>query len=163
MSTNPTTITALPGTPFIDVRREFDATPAQVFRASTDPELLAQWLGPRELEMHLIEYDVRPGGSYRYVHRDADGNEYGFRGVFHTVTHNEHVVQTFEFDGAPGLVSLESATYEDLGGRTRLHTHSVFPSVEVRDAAIASGMERGIHDSMDRLDELVRRDGAGPN
>jgi uncharacterized protein YndB with AHSA1/START domain len=155
---NPTTITAQPGTPFIDVVRDFDATPAQVFRAATDPELVAQWLGPRELEMHLIEYDARPGGSYRYVHRDTEGNEYGFRGVFHTVTNNERVIQTFEFDGAPGLVTLESTRYEDLGGRTRLHNHSVFPSVQTRDLAIASGMEHGIVDSMDRLDEVIRLD-----
>jgi dihydrofolate reductase/uncharacterized protein YndB with AHSA1/START domain len=158
---HPTTITAQPGTPFIDVVRDFDATPAQVFRASTDPELVAQWLGPRELEMNLIEYQARAGGSYRYVHRDTEGNEYGFRGVFHTVTENEQIIQTFEYDGAPGLVSLESTTYEDLGGHTRLRTHSVFPSVEARDAMIAGGMEHGLTDSMDRLDEITRRAAPG--
>jgi uncharacterized protein YndB with AHSA1/START domain len=68
---NPTTVSARPGTPFIDVVREFEATPAQVFRASTDPELVSRWLGPRELEMRLTEYDARTGGSYSYVHRDA--------------------------------------------------------------------------------------------
>lgn len=161
-SRNATTITAQPGTPFIDIVREFDAPPARVFRASTDPDLIAQWLGPRELEMRVIEYDVRPGGRYRYVHRDADGDEYGFRGVFHTVAENTRVVQTFEFEGAPDQVSLESATYEDLGGRTRLHTHSVFPSVEARDGALAGGMEHGIRDSMDRLEELTGADEARP-
>jgi uncharacterized protein YndB with AHSA1/START domain/dihydrofolate reductase len=159
-NTNPTTITAQPGTPFIDVVRDFDATPALVFRASTDPALVAQWLGPRELEMRLIEYDARPGGTYRYVHRDTDGNEYGFRGVFHTVTDNERIVQTFEYDGSPDVVSVDSTTYQDLDGRTRLHTHTVFPSVEARDAAIASGMEHGISESMDRLAEVVRPDAA---
>jgi uncharacterized protein YndB with AHSA1/START domain len=152
---NPTTITAQPGTPFIDIVREFDATPGQVFRAQTDPSLIAQWLGPRGLEMDLVEYDVRPGGKYRYVHRDADGGEYGFRGVFHAVVKDELVIQTFEFEGAPNQVSLETMTLEDLGGRTRLHTHSVFPSVETRDAAVASGMEHGIRESMDRLEELI--------
>ncbi|QUQ66542.1 SRPBCC family protein [Kutzneria sp. CA-103260] len=152
---NPTTITAQPGTPFIDIEREFDATPAQVFRAATDPSLVAQWLGPRELEMDIVEYDVRPGGSYRYVNRDADGNEYRFRGVFHTVAKDERVIQTFEFEGAPGQVSLETASYEDLGGRTRLRTHSVFPSVEARDAMLASGMEHGVNDSYDKLAKLV--------
>ena len=152
--TNPTTITAQPGTPFIDITREFDATPAQVFRAATDPAFVAQWLGPRDLEMEIVEYDVRPGGSYRYIHRRT-GEEYAFRGVFHTVTANECVVQTFEFEGAPGQVSLETATYEDLGGRTRLRTHSVFPSVEARDAILASGMERGVVDSYDKLSELL--------
>lgn len=152
---NPTTITAQPGTPFIDVVREFDATPDQVFRAQTDPSLITKWLGPRGLEMDLVEYDARPGGTYRYVHRDADGGEYGFHGVFHAVVKDELVIQTFEFDGAPNQVSLETMTLEDLGGRTRLHTHSVFPSVEGRDAAFASGMEHGIRDSMDRLEELI--------
>lgn len=154
---NPTTITGEPGTPFIDVVREFDATPAVLFRATTEPDLVLQWLGPRELEMRIDEYDVRPGGRYRYVHRSEDGTEYGFHGVFHTVTENERVIQTFEFDGAPGQVSIETATYEDLGGRTRLHTHSVFPSVEARDMAIGSGMQHGILDSMDRLQELLSR------
>jgi uncharacterized protein YndB with AHSA1/START domain len=153
--TNPTTITAQPGTPFIDVVREFDATPAQVFRVQTDPELLGKWLGPRDLELRLDEYDARPGGTYRYVHRDAQGGEYGFRGVFHTVVKNELVIQTFEFEGVPNQVAIETMTLTDLGnGRTRLHTHSVYPSVEGRDAAVASGMEHGIRDSMDRLEKL---------
>jgi dihydrofolate reductase/uncharacterized protein YndB with AHSA1/START domain len=160
MSHRPTEITAQPGTPFIEVVRDFDATPAQVFRASTDPALVAQWLGPRELEMRLIEYDVRTGGRYQYVHVDTEGNEYGFRGVFHAVTENELVVQTFEFDGAPGLVTLDSMSYQEHDGLARLRTRSVFPSVEARDAAIASGMEHGIVDSMDRLDELVRPAGS---
>jgi len=151
---NPTTITAQPGTPFIDIEREFDATPAQVFHAATDPSLIVQWLGPRDLEMEIVEFDVRPGGSYRYVHRRAD-EAYAFRGVFHTVTQDRQVVQTFEFEGAPGQVSLETATYEDLGGRTRLHTHSVFPSVEARDAMLAGGMEHGVIDSYDKLAELL--------
>ncbi|HEX4701889.1 MAG TPA: SRPBCC family protein [Pseudonocardiaceae bacterium] len=151
----PTTITADPGSPFIDVRREFDAAPARVFRAYTDPELITQWLGPRDLEMDLIEFDARPGGRYRYIHRDKEGHEFTFHGVFHSVVGDERIVQTFEFEGAPGNVVLDSATFENLNGRTRLHTHSVFPSVEARDMAIASGMEHGIIESMERLDELT--------
>ncbi|WP_158891336.1 SRPBCC family protein [Amycolatopsis anabasis] len=153
--TNPTTITAQPGTPFIEMRREFDATPAQVFRAYTEPELVVQWLGPRDLKMDLLEFDARPGGSYRYVHRDDQGNEYGFRGVFHTVLDGERIIQTFEFEGAPGQVTLEYATFEERNGRTLLRTHAVFPSVEARDSAAASGMESGMRDSMDRLAELL--------
>jgi uncharacterized protein YndB with AHSA1/START domain len=155
--TNPTTITAQPGTPFVDITREFDATPEQLFRAQTDPELITQWLGPRDLDMEIIEYVVESGGRYRYVHRDAADNVYGFRGVFHTVVPNELVIQTFEFDGVPNQVAIETMTLTDLGdGRTRLHTHSVYPSVEARDGAVASGMEHGIKDSMDRLEELVK-------
>jgi uncharacterized protein YndB with AHSA1/START domain len=107
--------------------------------------------------MQLDEYDVRAGGSYRYVQRDGQGGEYGFRGVFHTVVKNELVIQTSEFEGVPNQVAIETMTLTDLGGRTRLHTHSVFPSVEGRDAAIASGMEHGIRESMDRIEELCTR------
>lgn len=155
MSTNPTTITTEPGTPFIDIERVLDATPAQVFRAFTDPELFTQWLGPRQMSMKLEEFDASTGGGYRYIHTDEDGGEYGFRGVFHTVDANECIIQTFEWDGAPGLVSIETMTLEDLGGRTRLRTHSVYPSVESRDGMAASGMEEGVTDSYDRLEELA--------
>jgi len=158
MTANPTTITAQPGTPFIDVVRDFDATPSQVFRASTDPDLVARWQGPREVEMRVAEYDARPGGRYRYTHRDLDGDEHGFRGVFHTVTAAELVIRTFEYDGMPGQVSLESMSFEDLDGRTRVRTHTVFPSVEARDAMLDSGMEHGIRDSMDRLAEVAPTD-----
>jgi uncharacterized protein YndB with AHSA1/START domain/dihydrofolate reductase len=154
--TNPTTITAPPGTPFIDITREFDATPAQVFRAATDPELVSRWLGPRGYEIAIDEYDVRPGGRYRYRHRDPAGPDFAFRGVFHTIEPDHLVVQTFEYEGVPGVVSLETATYTDLGdGRTRLHTHSVFPTVEARDGMIEAGMEHGVNDAMDRLTELL--------
>jgi uncharacterized protein YndB with AHSA1/START domain len=157
-ATHPTTITAPPGTPFIDIERDFDASPAEVYRASTDPELVVQWLGPYELAMEVDTYDVRTGGRYRYVHRDADGGEFWFNGVFHSVTPDRGVIQTFEFEGAPGQVSLETMTLEAVDGdRTRLRTHSVFPSVETRDAMIASGMEQGVRDSMDRLADLLRR------
>ncbi|WP_037359634.1 SRPBCC domain-containing protein [Amycolatopsis orientalis] len=156
---NPTTITAQPGSPFIEVVREFDATPARLFRAYTDPDLVTRWLGPRDIEMRILEFAAHSGGAYRYVHVDPDGGEHVFRGVFHAVDTAERIVQTFEYEGAPGQVSLETLVFEDLGGRTRLRTRSVFPSVEARDAMVASGMERGIRDSMDRLDELSRDTG----
>lgn len=154
---NETTITADPGTPFIDVVREFDATPAQVFRAWTDPELIPRWLGPADMVMDLLEYQPTPGGCYRYVHRNADRGEHSFRGVFHAVVPNQRIVQTFQYDGWPDEVSLESVTFEDLGGRTRVRTHSVFPSVAARDAMVESGMERGVRDSMTRLAEVLAR------
>ncbi|MEV8374666.1 SRPBCC family protein [Kribbella sp. NPDC056861] len=156
MSTNPTTISAPAGTPFVSVTRDFDATPAQLFRVQTDPALVAQWLGPRGLEMTIDEYDVRPGGRYRYVHKDEHG-EYAFRGVFHTVEPDTLVIQTFEWEGAPGEVCLERARYHRTDTGVRLHTESVFPSVEARDAAVQSGMEHGINDSMDRLAELLAK------
>jgi uncharacterized protein YndB with AHSA1/START domain len=154
MNSNPTHITAPDGTPFIEVVREFDAPVGLVFRASTDPGLVAQWLGPRELEMRVVEFDARDGGRYRYVHTAADGAEYAFRGVFHTVT-EPLMIQTFEFEGAPGSVSLETRILDDLGGRTRMRQSAVFPSVAARDQALSAGMEHGINDSMDRLAELL--------
>jgi uncharacterized protein YndB with AHSA1/START domain len=154
MSTNPTHITAPDGTPFIEIVREFDAPRNLVFRASTDPDLVTRWLGPRELEMRVVEFDVREGGRYRYVHTAADGAAYTFRGVFHTVT-EPLMIQTFEFEGAPGSVSLETRTLQDIGGRTRMQQSAVFPSVAARDQALAAGMEHGINDSMDRLAELL--------
>jgi uncharacterized protein YndB with AHSA1/START domain len=153
-----TTITAQPGTPFIEVTREVAATPAAVFRAHTEPDLVKRWLGPRDLEMEIFEYDVRSGGSYRYAHR-ADRGEFFFRGVFHSVEDGARIVQTFEFEGAPGDVCLETVTFTDVGdGRTRIHGHSVFPSVEARDAAVENGMEAGIADSYERLGTLLAKE-----
>jgi uncharacterized protein YndB with AHSA1/START domain len=154
VSTNPTHISAPDGTPFIEVVREFDAPRSLVFRASTDPDLVARWLGPRELATRVVEFDAREGGRYRYVHTAAGGAEYSFRGVFHTAT-EALIIQTFEFEGAPGSVSLETRTLDDLGSRTRMHQNAVFPSVAARDEALAAGMEHGITDSMDRLADLL--------
>ena len=152
--TNPTNITAQPGMPFLDVVRDFDAAPAQVFRAWTEADLIVRWLGPRHLKMELLEFDAHSGGAYRYVHSDSSGS-YTFRGVFHTVAPNELIIQTFEFDGAPDQVCLESVRFSSVDGRTRVTTHSVFPSVEARDMAVASGMNSGIVESMERVDELL--------
>jgi uncharacterized protein YndB with AHSA1/START domain len=154
MNPNPTHITAPAGTPFIEVVREFDAPRDLVYRACTDPDLVTRWLGPRSLTMRIIEFDARTGGSYRYVHTDADGEEYPFRGVFHTVS-EALIIQTFEFEDAPGVASLETRTLDDLGDRTRLHQNAVFPSVAARDQALESGMRHGITESMDRLGELL--------
>ncbi len=154
MSINPTYITAPDGTPFIKVVREFDAPRDLVFRASTDPGLVVRWLGPRDLTTRVIEFDTRAGGRYRYVQTAPDGAEYAFRGVFHTVS-EALTVQTFEFEGVPGSVSLEARTLDDIGGRTRWQQNAVFPSVAARDQALAAGMERGITESMDRLGELL--------
>jgi uncharacterized protein YndB with AHSA1/START domain len=150
-----TQIIAEPGTLQIVISREFDAPRELLFRAHTDPELLAQWHGPRTLALSVDRLEARDGGRWRYIHRDADGNEYGFRGVFHGTPSPDGIVRTFEFEGAPGHVSLETLTLEDHGGRTLLRANAVFQSVEARDAHIQSGMESGVNDSMERLDELL--------
>ncbi len=151
-----TQIITEPGVPQIVITREFDAPRELLFRAYTDPELLVQWLGPRQLTMTVDRFEVRDGGIWRFTHRDADGNEYGFRGVFHSVS-PDRVVQTFEFEGMPGHVLLETMTLEDLGGRTRLVSQSIFQSVADRDGMAASGMESGAADSYERLEQLLAK------
>jgi uncharacterized protein YndB with AHSA1/START domain len=152
-----TTITAEPGVPYVDITREFDAPRDLLFRAYTEPELLVQWLGPRRLTMVVERWEPRDGGRWRYIHRDDDGSEYGFHGVFHGDQSPDRMVQTFEFEGAPGHVSLESLVLEERDGRTVIHNHSVYQSVADRDAMVASGMESGMNEGFDRLDELVAR------
>ncbi len=154
-STPETQIVADPHVPLVRIVREFDAPPAKVFRAHTDPELVVQWLGPRGLTMRVERYDCRTGGSYRYVHSDGE-NEYGFRGCFHEVRPDELIVQTFTFEGYPDSVALERLVLEDLGdGRTRLTATSLVDSFEGRDAFLASGMESGVREGYERLDDLL--------
>ncbi|MFF3349030.1 SRPBCC family protein [Streptomyces sp. NPDC002779] len=150
-----TQIVADPALPTILLVREFEAPPERVFRAYTDPDLVVQWLGPRRLTMRIVQWDARSGGSYHYVHCEDDGTEYGFRGVFHEVRPNERIVQTFAFDGYPDGVSLETATFEDLGHRTRVTTKSLMESIEARDSMLKSGMQRGVREGHERLDELL--------
>jgi uncharacterized protein YndB with AHSA1/START domain len=152
---NKTQITAEPGASQIIITREFDAPRDLVFRAFTDPELLVRWLGPRDLTMTVDRYDARDGGKWRYVHTDPDGNAYAFHGVFHGDPSPDAIVQTFEFEGAPGHVKLDTTTLRDNGGTTEVRAVSAFSSVEDRDAMIASGMERGVHDSYERLQGLL--------
>jgi uncharacterized protein YndB with AHSA1/START domain len=156
--TNTLTVTAPGGLPFIDFVREFDAPVAAVFRAHKEPDLIKQWLGPRGYDMEVEQYDFVTGGGYRYIHRPPEGGEYAFRGVFHVVRENEFAIQTFEFEGYPDVVSIESMTLEDLGdGRTRLSGHAVYPTLEARDGMVASGMENGMREGYERLEELVTR------
>ncbi len=152
-----TKVSAEPGVPFIDITREFDAPRDLVFRAHTDPDLLRQWLGGDKYEMIIDRYDVRDGGSWRYVHRDGAGNDYGFHGVFHGTPTPERLVQTFEFEGAPGYVSLDALTLEEVDGRTIVRIHSVHQTVEGRDAMVSSGMEAGLNAGYNRLDGLIAR------
>ncbi len=150
-----TEISVDPEVPLVRITREFDAPPEKVFRAHADPELVSQWLGPRRLTMRIDHFDCRRGGSYRYVHRE-DGNEYGFYGCFHDVRPGELIVQTFTFEGVPDGVALERLVFEDLGdGRTRLVGTSLVDSFEARDAFVASGMEEGVREGYERLDELL--------
>jgi uncharacterized protein YndB with AHSA1/START domain len=156
---NQTTITAEPGKQEVFITREFDAPPGLVFKAHTDPELYIQWLGPHGYEMKLETFEPHSGGRYRYIHKDPDGNEYGFHGVFHEIS-EELMIQTFEFEGLPerGHVTLDTMRLEKLpGDRTRITIQSVFQSVADRDGMIQSGMERGVKEGYERLDEVLER------
>jgi len=154
---NQTVITAEPGRQEVFIIREFDAPRELVFKAHTDPNLFAQWIGPRGLSTTIEAFEPMSGGNYRFTQKDQDGNEYSFHGVFHEVS-PERVIQTFEYDGLPesGHVALETMTLEALpNGRTRLTNQSVFQSVADRDGMIQSGMEQGVNEGYERLDEVL--------
>jgi uncharacterized protein YndB with AHSA1/START domain len=144
-----------PGRQEFTVTRDFDAPRELVFKAFTDPELLPKWWGPRDHSTKVDRMEMRPGGSWRYVSTDAQGNVYPFRGVCHEVTAPERMIATFEFEPFPGHVSMITATFQPLGSKTRLVQHQVFQSVEDRDGMVGAGMQRGSDDSMDRLAELL--------
>jgi uncharacterized protein YndB with AHSA1/START domain len=151
-----TEVTSDPDVPLVRIVREFDAPPELVFRAHVEAELVTQWLGPRKYEMRLDHWDCSTGGSYRYRHVGG-GQEHGFHGSFHEVRPNELIVQTFAYEGFPDVVALERLVLEDLGGRTRLTATSLVDSFEARDAVISSGMEDGLVEAYERLDELLAR------
>ena len=155
--THETEIVSDPHVPLVRITREFDAPPEKVFRAHTDPELVVQWLGPSRHTTRIEQWDCRTLGSYRYV-MSSDGNEFGFHGCFHEVRPSEVIVQTFTFDGQPDGVALERIEFEDLGdGRTRLSSWSLVDTFEARDAFVAGGMEEGVVEGYQRLDDLLAR------
>jgi uncharacterized protein YndB with AHSA1/START domain len=156
---NKTIVTAEPGKQEVFITREFDAPRELVFKAHTDPELYVQWLGPRGYEMVLETFEPHSGGRYRYIHKDQEGNEFGFHGVFHEIS-EDLMIQTFEFEGLPesGHVSLDTMRLEELpGDRTKITIHSVFQSVADRDGMVESGMERGVSEGYERLDEVLAK------
>ena len=151
-----TEITADPDLPTITITREFDAPPAQVFRAHVDPELFARWVGPRSIETRIEHWDARTGGSWRYAAWREDEEIARFYGSFHQVREPDRIVQTFTYEGGEDGVSLETLTLEELpGGRTRLTGVSVVDSIELRDLILSSGMEVGVNEGYEKLDELL--------
>lgn len=147
---------AEPGKQEIVMTRVFEAPLERVFKVSMDPKLVPQWWGPKSLTTTVEKMDVRSGGSWRYIQRDSDGNEFAFHGVYHEIS-QKRLVQTMEFEGMPGHVLLEIVTFEEIDGKTRLTEKSIFESVEDRDGMLKSGMEGGATESMERLAELVEK------
>lgn len=150
-----TTTVTTPSEREIVSERVFDAPRDRVFAAYTDPELIPRWWGPRGTTTIVDQMDVRPGGAWRFVSRDSEGAETAFRGTYREVTPPERIVQTFEWEGMPGHVLVETATFDDLGGRTRVTAHALFHTSEERDGMLDSGMERGLTETHDRLAELL--------
>lgn len=150
-----TKITAEPGKSTIIATGVFDAPRQIVWEACTEPELVSQWWGPKSFKTTVEKMDARPGGLWRIVQRDAEGNDYAFRGVFHEVTQPERLIYTFEYEAMPGHVLLETDTFDDLEDRTRMTTPLAFQTVEDRDAMLQSGMKEEMVEIMDLLAELV--------
>ncbi|MGF7118000.1 SRPBCC family protein [Methanobacterium oryzae] len=160
MAKNETKVIAEPGKQEFFVEREFNAPRELVFKAYTDQELYKQWIGPRGLETTLEKFESKNGGSWRYIQKDEEGNEFAFHGVNHEVKAPERIIDTFEFEGLPesGHVILETARFDALpGDRTIVTSQSIFQSVEDRDGMLQSGMEEGMNESYDRLDELLEK------
>jgi uncharacterized protein YndB with AHSA1/START domain len=144
-----------PGVQEVFITRVFDAPRERVFKAHTDPKLIAQWWGPARYTTVVDKLDARPGGTWRFINRDNDGNEYAFHGVFVEVIEPQRITWTFEFEGMPGHISLETVTFEEHEGKTTVNVHSVYQSVEDRDGMLNSGMAEGLSESWDRLAALV--------
>lgn len=139
----------------IVMTRLFDAPRELVFEAQSSCEHMSHWWGPRRFEFAGCEIDFRPGGKWRMVHRDSDGTEYGFRGEFREIVPPERIVWTFEFEGMPGHISVDTLTLEELDGKTKLTARSLFDSIEDRNGMLESGMEGGARETYDRLDEYL--------
>jgi uncharacterized protein YndB with AHSA1/START domain len=160
MVKNKIKLIAKPGKQEIIIKREFDAPRELVFKAFIDPDLYKKWIGPRNLKTTIETFESRNGGSWRYIQKDDTGNEFAFHGVNHEVLAPERIIGTFEFEGLPekGHVILQTARFEELPqNRTKLISQSVFQTVEDRDGMIQSGMEMGVNDSYNRLDELLEK------
>jgi uncharacterized protein YndB with AHSA1/START domain len=144
--------------PTIEIIRQFNAAAEQVFRAHVDPELYAQWVGPRSVTTRITRWDARTGGAWAFAN-DRDGEEIAsFYGSFHEVRPYERIVQTFTYEGEPDGVALETLTLEEIeGGRTRLRVLSVAQDFETRDAMLSSGMDVGVNEGYDKLDELLAK------
>lgn len=142
--------------------RIFDAPRDLVFKTFTDPKLIPEWWGPRSTTTVVDVMEVKPGGKWRFVHDPGTDQETGFRGEYREIVPPEKVVQTFEWEGMPGHIIVETVTFEDLGdGRTKLRNISTFATNEDLVGMVESGMESGLTESHDRFEELLNRLSSG--
>jgi len=148
------TITVVSDTELL-LTRELDAPRDLVFKAMTDPTLLARWWGPRKYRTVVDTMDARPGGKWRMRNIAADGGEHAFRGEFREFVPPERIVWTFEYEPLPGHISVETMTLTERDGRTLLTVRDQFASKEDLDGMVNSGMESGARESYERLEELL--------
>jgi len=157
---NHVSITTEPGNKEIIIVKEFDADRELVFKAFTDPYMYSQWIGPKGLNMKIDRFEPHNGGSYRFVQKDQKGHEFAFHGVYHEVLYPERIISTMEFEGLPekGHVEMDTAKFEVLpGSRTRLTIQAIYQSLEDKDGIINNGMENGIDEGFERLEELLSK------
>jgi uncharacterized protein YndB with AHSA1/START domain len=152
-----TKIQALPGKQEIIITSTYPAARDIVYRTMTDPRLIPEWWGPRNLTNEVEKYDVRPGGQWRIIQGDPQGNIFAFHGVFHEVRPPERLVYTFEWDGMPGHVLLDIKNFEGRNGLTTCTLQGIFETVEDRDGMLQQGMESGNQEMTDRLTELLTK------
>jgi uncharacterized protein YndB with AHSA1/START domain len=148
---------APPRTPELHIAHHFDAPVELVFRAWTDPTLMPEWWGPAYLATEVQYMHVRAGGGYRILQRAPDGKVHGFRGVYHTVAAPNLIISTFEYEGYPDHVSLDTFRYAAEGGGTAYSGTSVFQSLEDRDDMVATDCEPGVRETMARMEALLQR------
>ncbi len=143
----------------IRVSRVFHASPSEVFRAYVEPPILERWWGPEDLSTTVEKMEPRPGGVWRVVQRDPSGNQFAFHGVYHEVTPPWRIIETFEFEGIPGYILLETLTFEEVEEGTLLTDQMIFQSIEARDLVLGSGMKETAAATLDRLEGFLA--GAG--
>lgn len=139
--------------------RVFDAPRDLVWKTISDPNLIPQWWGPKQFTTIVDKMDFRPGGEWRFVHRDDKGNEFGFHGVYKEITAPSLVSDTFNFEGIPaGHEMVETMTLEDAGeGKTKMTTTSAYANIEDLDGMVGMGMEGGAVETWERLAGLVEK------
>jgi uncharacterized protein YndB with AHSA1/START domain len=157
MTTSKLEVIAPATEPVIITHRFIKAPAALLFRAWTECDLMKQWLGPRDLVMVSCEVDLRVGGGYRYVHRAPDGKEYGFHGTYLSIEAPHRMSCTFVFEMFPQAEAVDTLSLEEKDGGTLVTTHTRHPSLEARNGHLAGGMERGMGEGYERLDELVKK------
>ncbi len=140
------------------MERVFDAPRELVWSAFTDPQSIPRWWGPKNLSTIVEKMDVKPGGAWRYIHRDSEGNEYAFNGMYKEIDPLKLISRTFNFEGIPGDHELlETVTFEEADGKTKIISTAHYANLEDLDGMVNSGMEKGATESWERLAELVEK------